>query len=86
MSRYVSEYLANEVFSRGEGICEYCRISIDDTYFGGEIDHIRSINTAAKLRSTTLLFHASFVTAVEAAILALSPLGQRRLSAFSIQE
>lgn len=43
MSRYVSEKLAAEVASRAENRCEYCRIAIEDTYFGGEIDHIRSL-------------------------------------------
>lgn len=43
MSRYVSETLGEQVRLRANGRCEYCRISIDDTYFGGEIDHIQSL-------------------------------------------
>jgi len=43
MSRYVSESLRTEVENRADGICEYCRIAIEDTYFGGEIDHIISL-------------------------------------------
>ncbi len=43
MSRYISENLRNEVELRANGFCEYCRIAIEDTYFGGEIDHIISI-------------------------------------------
>ena len=43
MSRYISESRAREVLSRANERCEYCRISIEDTYFGGEIDHIRSL-------------------------------------------
>jgi hypothetical protein len=43
MSRYVSENLRVEVELRADGICEYCRIRIEDTYFGGEIDHIISL-------------------------------------------
>lgn len=43
MSRRVSESLSAVVVVRAGGLCEYCRISINDTYFGGEIDHIRSI-------------------------------------------
>ncbi len=42
MSRYISENLRTEVELRADGICEYCRIRIEDTYFGGEIDHIIS--------------------------------------------
>lgn len=43
MSRYISESLRAEVESRAKGVCEYCRIAIEDTYFGGEIDHIISL-------------------------------------------
>jgi hypothetical protein len=43
MSRYVSENLRAEVELRAKGVCEYCRIAIEDTYFGGEIDHIVSL-------------------------------------------
>lgn len=43
MSRYISDSLREEVELRAEGRCEYCRIRIEDTYFGGEIDHIISI-------------------------------------------
>ncbi len=43
MSRYISENLRAAVELRAEGFCEYCRISIEDTYFGGEIDHIISL-------------------------------------------
>ncbi len=43
MSRYVSENLRTRVELRANGFCEYCRIAIEDTYFGGEIDHIISL-------------------------------------------
>ena len=43
MSRYVSENLRTQVALRAVGFCEYCRIAIEDTYFGGEIDHIISL-------------------------------------------
>ena len=43
MSRYISENLRAKVELRANRICEYCRIRIEDTYFGGEIDHIISI-------------------------------------------
>ncbi len=54
MSRYVSEKLASEVIRRARGICEYCRIAIEDTYFGGEIDHIRSLKHGGKTESENL--------------------------------
>ena len=56
MSRYVSEKLAAEVIQRAGGRCEYCRISIDDTYFGGEIDHIRSLKHGGKTELDNLAF------------------------------
>lgn len=40
MSRYISEDLRGRTELRANGICEYCRIRIEDTYFGDEIDHI----------------------------------------------
>ncbi len=43
MSRYVNKNLRVQVELRANGICEYCRIAIEDTYFGGEIDHIISL-------------------------------------------
>lgn len=43
MSRYISEILRNQVADRADNICEYCLISIEETYFGGEIDHIVGI-------------------------------------------
>lgn len=43
MSRYIADALAKLVSSRAGNRCEYCRILIEDTYFGGEIDHIRSL-------------------------------------------
>lgn len=43
MNRYLCETLAAEIRSRAENRCEYCLISIECTYFGGEIDHIRSL-------------------------------------------
>jgi len=43
MSRYVNENLRAQVELRAGGFCEYCRIAIEDTYFGSEIDHIISL-------------------------------------------
>ncbi len=45
MNRYLSETLAAEIRSRAENRCEYCLISIECTYFGGEIDHIKKFET-----------------------------------------
>lgn len=43
MSRYISENLRRQVEERANDICEYCFVPIEETYFGGEIDHIVGI-------------------------------------------
>ncbi|HEX8271687.1 MAG TPA: HNH endonuclease signature motif containing protein [Longimicrobiaceae bacterium] len=43
MSRsYIGPELRRAVARRAEGLCEYCLIHEDDTYFGCEVDHIIS--------------------------------------------
>ena len=54
MSRYISEAFVGEIFTRSDGRCEYCHISIEDTYFGGEIDHIRSLKHDGTTESNNL--------------------------------
>jgi hypothetical protein len=54
MSRYISDSLREEVELRANGVCEYCRISIEDTYFGGEIDHIKSYKHRGQTVSSNL--------------------------------
>ena len=39
---YVSAELRRLVMSRADGLCEYCLIAEDDTFFGCAIDHIIS--------------------------------------------
>lgn len=56
MSRYISESLRSEIELRANGICEYCRIRIEDTYFGGEIDHIISVKHRGETSSENLAF------------------------------
>ena len=43
MTRYISESLRKQVENRADNLCEYCLIPIEETYFGGEIDHIVGI-------------------------------------------
>ena len=38
----VSVELRRQVVARAEGICEYCLIAEEDTFFGCEVDHIIS--------------------------------------------
>ncbi len=54
MSRYISENLRALVELRANGFCEYCRIIIEDTYFGGEIDHIISLKHRGQTESENL--------------------------------
>lgn len=60
MSDYVSEELRRLVSTRAEGLCEYCLIHGDDTFFGCEVDHIISRKhrgpTAAENLALTCLF------------------------------
>ena len=42
MSNYIGEELRRLVSARSKGLCEYCLIHSDDTFFGCEVDHIIS--------------------------------------------
>lgn len=39
---YISTELRRLVVARAEGLCEYCLIAEEDTFFGCEVDHIIS--------------------------------------------
>lgn len=39
---YVSAELRRAVMARAEGLCEYCLIAEEDTFYGCEVDHIIS--------------------------------------------
>lgn len=39
---YLSAVLRRFVDARAEGVCEYCLIAEDDTFYGCQIDHIIS--------------------------------------------
>jgi 5-methylcytosine-specific restriction endonuclease McrA len=39
---YIGAELRRRVVARAEGICEYCLIAEDDTFYGCEADHIIS--------------------------------------------
>lgn len=43
MSGYISPELRSLVSARADGICEYCLIAEDDSYYRHEIDHIISL-------------------------------------------
>ncbi len=42
MSGYVPAHLRRLVAERADGLCEYCLIHHDDTFFGCEIEHVIS--------------------------------------------
>src|SRR5215203_1895953 len=54
MSRYINEKLKALVENRAAGVCEYCSIGINNTYFGGEIEHIISIKHGGKTEADNL--------------------------------
>lgn len=54
MTRRLPEALVRDAFESAGGICEYCRISIQDTYLGGEIDHILSLKHGGKTQASNL--------------------------------
>ena len=39
---YISAELRRLVFTRAEGLCEYCLLAEEDTFYGCEVDHIIS--------------------------------------------
>ena len=42
MGRYISAELRRFIPERAGGLCEYCLIHEDDTFFGCQVDHIVS--------------------------------------------
>lgn len=54
MTRHISDALGQEVLVRSGGRCEYCQISIADTFFGGEIDHVLSVKHGGLTESENL--------------------------------
>jgi HNH endonuclease len=56
MSLYIYEELRQFVISRAENLCEYCLIDIDDTFFGGEVDHIISVKHSGMTEADNLAY------------------------------
>jgi HNH endonuclease len=54
MSRYVGDNLRKKVEKRAKYVCEYCLIPIEETFFGGEIEHIISLKHEGKSISENL--------------------------------
>jgi 5-methylcytosine-specific restriction endonuclease McrA len=60
MSSYISEAFRRLVVARAEGLCEYCLIHEEDTYFGCEVDHIISRKHGGPTEPDNLAFACSF--------------------------
>lgn len=56
MSRYISEELRQLVITRAENLCEYCLIDLDDTFLGGEIDHIIGVKHSGPSTAENLAY------------------------------
>jgi hypothetical protein len=56
MSRYVSEELRQLVITRAANLCKYCLIDIEDTWLGGEVDHIISLKHGGATEADNLAY------------------------------
>lgn len=53
---YISAELRRQVIARAENLCEYCLLHDDDTFFGGEVDHIISEKHAGPTEEGNLAY------------------------------
>jgi len=56
MSRHISDELRQRVIARAANLCEYCLISIEDTWLGGEVDHIISLKHSGVTEADNLAY------------------------------
>ena len=56
MVSYISESFRRLVTNRAGGLCEYCLIHEDDTFFGCEIDHIISLKHGGETEESNLAY------------------------------
>lgn len=59
-SSYISAELRRHVARRADGICEYCLIHEDDTFFGCEVDHIISEKHGGAMKAGNLAYACVF--------------------------
>ena len=57
---YVSAELRRLVVARAEGLCEYCLIAEEDTFYGCEVDHIISEKHGGLTVDANLAFACAF--------------------------
>jgi hypothetical protein len=56
----ISAELRRLVADRAEGLCEYCLIHVDDTFFGCQVDHIISEKHGGLTREDNLAYACLF--------------------------
>jgi hypothetical protein len=57
---HISAELRRLVFTRAEGLCEYCLIAEEDTFYGCEVDHIISEKHGGPTREDNLASACAF--------------------------
>jgi HNH endonuclease len=57
---YVSAELRRIVVARADGLCEYCLIAEDDTFYGCEVDHVISEKHGGPTLAENLAFACAF--------------------------
>jgi hypothetical protein len=57
---YVNAELRRRVLARADGICEYCLIAEEDTFYGCEVDHIISEKHGGPTEEANLAFACAF--------------------------
>jgi hypothetical protein len=57
---YIAPALRREVVARSEGLCEYCLIHENDTFFGCEVDHIVSEKHGGATQEENLAYACFF--------------------------
>jgi hypothetical protein len=60
VSSYVSTELRRLVRERANGLCEYCLIHEDDTFYGCQVDHIISEKHGGRTDAENLAYACSF--------------------------
>jgi hypothetical protein len=56
MSSYVSDDLRELVAARAGGLCEYCLIHEEDTFFQCQVDHIISVKHGGQTKAANLAY------------------------------
>lgn len=79
---YISAELRRLVITRAEGLCEYCLIHDDDTFFGCEVDHVISEKHSGATQEDNLALACLFCNRNKGSDIASRVPGTTRLSRF----